>query len=244
MKESEFIELLNLYLDHEISAADAVRLEAEVQNNPARCRVYQQYCRMQKACKLLTADLQGEAVTAASSVEKKVIPFDPAAAAAEAGRRRKMGMVYTFGTLAAAACVALIFVNRADRSSSVTREPTVQVAPAAPKPAVPAPAQLASDATGPRQLGNQRSAKLVTDPLLLSGNANSAPVIGAVANDSAEHLKWITSLQIAPLPQHVPVEDLRFDVRPTTLRPDARVLGGNRVSPENNVEMTAFRFVK
>ena len=30
MKDSEFLELLNLYLDHEISPADAARLEAEV----------------------------------------------------------------------------------------------------------------------------------------------------------------------------------------------------------------------
>ena len=30
MSEREFIELLNLYLDHEIEAADAARLEAPV----------------------------------------------------------------------------------------------------------------------------------------------------------------------------------------------------------------------
>ena len=29
MKDSEFLELLNLYLDHEISPADAARLEAD-----------------------------------------------------------------------------------------------------------------------------------------------------------------------------------------------------------------------
>ena len=29
MKESEFVELLNLYIDHEISREDAARLEAE-----------------------------------------------------------------------------------------------------------------------------------------------------------------------------------------------------------------------
>ena len=39
MNDSEYIELLNLYLDHEISAADAARLEAEVQSNPARRRI-------------------------------------------------------------------------------------------------------------------------------------------------------------------------------------------------------------
>ena len=60
MKDSEFTELLNLYLDHEISAADAARLEAEVQINPNRRRVYQEYCRMQKACKLLAHDFACE----------------------------------------------------------------------------------------------------------------------------------------------------------------------------------------
>ena len=53
MKDSEFIELLNLYLDHEISAADAARLEAEVQTHAAHRAMYQNYCRMQKACKMV-----------------------------------------------------------------------------------------------------------------------------------------------------------------------------------------------
>jgi hypothetical protein len=60
MKDSEFIELLNLYLDHEISADNAARLEAEVQGNPERRRVYRQYCRMQKACTLLANDFNGQ----------------------------------------------------------------------------------------------------------------------------------------------------------------------------------------
>ena len=50
MKDSEFLELLNLYLDHEITPADAARLEAEVRADPERRRTYLQYCRMQKAC--------------------------------------------------------------------------------------------------------------------------------------------------------------------------------------------------
>ena len=36
MKDPEFIELLNLYVDHEITSVDAARLEAEVAQNPAR----------------------------------------------------------------------------------------------------------------------------------------------------------------------------------------------------------------
>jgi hypothetical protein len=64
MKDSEFIELLNLYLDHEIPAEDASRLEKEVLRSPARRRIYREYCQMQKGCELL-----GESVFATDSVE-------------------------------------------------------------------------------------------------------------------------------------------------------------------------------
>jgi len=71
MKDSEFLELLNLYLDHEIAAADAARLEAEVKDNPDHRRTYLEYCRMQKACTLLAKDFASE------PAEKKVIAFEP-----------------------------------------------------------------------------------------------------------------------------------------------------------------------
>ena len=60
MNDREFIELLNLYLDHEIAPADAARLEAEVRDNPERRRIYLDYCRMQKACGLLAKDFAKE----------------------------------------------------------------------------------------------------------------------------------------------------------------------------------------
>jgi len=60
MKDSEFLELLNLYLDHEISPADAARLEAEVRASPGRRRTYLQYCRMQKACAALAAEFAAD----------------------------------------------------------------------------------------------------------------------------------------------------------------------------------------
>src|SRR6476620_5983664 len=99
MKDSEFTELLNLYLDHEISAADAARLEAEVQSNPARRRVYEDYCRMQKACKMLAQDFASET----SEADRKIVAFESGANAA----RNKLG--YLTGALAAAAaCVAAV----------------------------------------------------------------------------------------------------------------------------------------
>ena len=50
MKESKFIELLNLYIDHQISQEDAALLEEQILQNPARRQTYNQYCRMQRAC--------------------------------------------------------------------------------------------------------------------------------------------------------------------------------------------------
>src|SRR4051812_41282420 len=100
MKDSEFIELLNLYLDHEISKEDAVRLEAEVQSDPKRRRVYQDYCRMQKACVLIAQN--PEAVPAADT--RNIITFEPA--------RSWNFTAYAAGLCAAAACVAFVFVSR------------------------------------------------------------------------------------------------------------------------------------
>src|SRR4051812_32659749 len=137
MKDSEFIELLNLYLDHEISAADAARLEAEVQSNPSRRRVYLQYCRMQKACKIVVADFQAEAAHAESESDRKVVAFDPAAIATAATHRSRMNTFYTVGTFAAiAACVAIIFVGRSRQQQatpgSITPESVIAHSSVAP----------------------------------------------------------------------------------------------------------------
>src|SRR5882672_10470880 len=101
MKDSEFLELLNLYLDHEISAADAARLEAEVQANPKRRAVYRDYCRMQKACTMLAKDFADQ------PAERKVVDFEPSRPA------WSPGWVAVGGLAAVAACVALVLVNRA-----------------------------------------------------------------------------------------------------------------------------------
>ena len=102
MKDSEFIELLNLYLDHEISAADSARLEAEVQTNPARRKIYEQYCRMQKPCKVLASDFVSAVEAAAAPDNKKIVAFNVAAVEAAASRRKRAGNLYMLGTVAAA----------------------------------------------------------------------------------------------------------------------------------------------
>ena len=64
MKESRFIELLNLYIDRQISPEDAALLEEEILQNPGRRHTYSQYCRMHRACTLAL-----DRYTAASEAE-------------------------------------------------------------------------------------------------------------------------------------------------------------------------------
>lgn len=112
MKDSKFIELLNLYVDHQITDADAAMLEAEIQQNPKRRQVYRQYCRMQKACAVLAENFRTEAPAPADS--GKIVEFTPQ-------RRSILRGAYAVGALAAAACIAtVVLMNRqADRSSSL-----------------------------------------------------------------------------------------------------------------------------
>jgi hypothetical protein len=99
MSEREFLELLNLYLDREITPADADRLEREIRADPGRHRTYLQYCRMQQAVRLLgTADGLREADRsrpAAALVRRQIWP----------------GWVWT-GAMAAAAIVVLAVATR------------------------------------------------------------------------------------------------------------------------------------
>lgn len=61
MKEHRFKELLNLFLDHELSEQEADELEAEVRRDPARRATYHAYCRMHKGCTLLFQGERGRA---------------------------------------------------------------------------------------------------------------------------------------------------------------------------------------
>lgn len=261
MKESEFLELLNLYLDHEISAADAARLEAAVSADPARRKVYDEYCRLHKACSLVAMDFRAAdgAVVAASD---KVVPFDFGAAQAAARRRRVVA--WTNGGLAAAACMALAFVG----FRSFTANPQSAVQPVAAQTnsagAERIAATVATAGTSPsagamspstaRELGGAVHARMantevrpapkwVAPPLVIS--AQSRDAAPAALRQAEDQLAWIQSVQFAPIPSRLQVEQIRFDAAPASLQPEGRALGG-RVTPatEPAVEMAAFRFVK
>ncbi len=109
MKESRFIELLNLYVDHQLSADEVPELEAEIANNSARRNTYQQYCRIQKACTVLFEQERTQAPTSATlaaslrDADRKIVAFPD-----QRFRRRSY---YPVGLLTAAACVAFVVVR-------------------------------------------------------------------------------------------------------------------------------------
>jgi len=53
MKESRFVELLNLYVDHELTQGEAAELDAELQRNPARRETLREYRALQRGCERL-----------------------------------------------------------------------------------------------------------------------------------------------------------------------------------------------
>jgi anti-sigma factor RsiW len=106
MKESRFIELINLYIDRQIGPEEAAELETEIARSPAHRRTYLQYCRMHRACTLLFEDFQAPATAltqALRQAEGKVTAFP--------GRGYRLARVALATGLAAAACVAFILVN-------------------------------------------------------------------------------------------------------------------------------------
>lgn len=200
MKDQEFIELLNLYLDHEISVEDAARLEAEVQRNAARYRIYREYCQMQKACTLLSPAHAAEV---------------PAVAAFESRSRKWANPFAIGGLMAAAAAIAFVFLN--PRGSTVPlNDGPVAVVENAPAARVSSQAVVSEAAQAQRSIGPTVTVSLplgrsdYQSPTMQTLRWNTTEVAGAPAPDA--RFNWIETLQLSSVPQ-VPADGLRFETK-------------------------------
>ncbi|HYC71228.1 MAG TPA: hypothetical protein VEB66_08485 [Opitutaceae bacterium] len=158
MKDHRFIELVNLYIDRQISSAEAAELETELQANARRRQVYQQYCRMHRATQLVYESFRQEAGREAPQAGTK----GGTLVRLEGARRRRDRWAYAFAGMAAAACVGLV-VSRtilsvdetaplaagAPAALNVAAQPParvpVELAPAAPAIEVRSPLSLETD---------------------------------------------------------------------------------------------------
>lgn len=227
MKDQEFIELLNLYLDHEIPVEDAARLEAEVQRNPARYRVYREYCQMHKACALLSPAHAGEI---------------PAVAAFESPSQAWGNPFALGGLMAAAAAVAFVFLNHGPSAaptsggSGVVAE-NAMAAPASSDRAIPV------DSPAPRSIGPTVTVSLPLgrsdyQPALATQTLrwNTSEVAAPPVQDA--RFNWIETLQLASVPQ-VPADALRFETK-TIQKDGQRSFGSGRL--EGPTEYNAIQF--
>jgi hypothetical protein len=140
MKDNRFIELVNLYIDRQITAEETAELEAEMQANPRRRAVYKQYCQLHTATKQVYTGFRAHAPAAqANAPTGRVIR-------AEFARRRGPHWIHYAGGLAAAAClaVALVRYNAGSPTPEMAAQNSAPVQVAAVAPAAPAVASPAA----------------------------------------------------------------------------------------------------
>jgi anti-sigma factor RsiW len=217
MTDQEFIELLNLYVDREISVQDAARLESAVTASPRRRSVYNQYCKMQKACSMLS----DQYTEAGAESETDTVVFPQATG-------WRMGPL-VMGLVAACllAVVGLRFRGALARVDAprVSAEPTQTLA-------VSSSPDASHDADGMQPVFFARGPRAATGISSVFANSDLAP--------QSEQLNWIGDIHLAPVVFSSSPDFL------LTAKPDLKAAGlsdsqdgRDAVQP---VEMTAFRF--
>jgi len=237
MKESKFIELLNLYIDQQISPEDARLLEEEILQDPRRRRIYNQYCKMHRACTLVFENFRAQAQPAAGGVGQvanSVVEFQPP---------RRVGWAYSAAGLAAA-CVAVAVVG--------TRLYLRQSAPAAlgagtavteimPSPVRTAPTTgvVRLDATSPRPAAT--GAGVVANLHLSRMPLPAQPAsVSFVSVSAAASRSYLPAAQGAPGTSRPSIEQFVFE------EPDAAtevpVLLRYRQPADSQIARTAYQF--
>ena len=220
MNDREFIELLNLYVDPEISAEDALKLEAAVLADPKRREIYDQYCRMQKACTMLSMEMAETGADEASTL----VTFP---------EQRRWNFVPLAAGLAAAAAVVLAVNLRGPLGQKP--DGLVSSAPvAATTAAVSVAPGQAQDSMKPVFLIGRPSSQAT------SGHEGGFLLASLDSSSDVTQLNWIGDVHLTPV---FSATGKDFLLNPKTDLKAAVIADpqGNRDDQEP-VEMTAFRF--
>jgi anti-sigma factor RsiW len=239
MKESRFVELLNLYVDHELAQGEAAELDAELQRNPARRETLREYRALQRGCeRLLEADRALAPRTAEAVRTLRGLRSDDA----RPDRSRWAGWTWVAGTGAAAGLAVMVTMSLDRSVPSDTPQASASVASAATStPATVARGGDASalemwDVTVPAP-AEPRGLRMRSLWIPVSGEREAGSALVAVA--SAD-LSWLDEVRLPAVRAPRP-EELRFGERATSvhaveqLSPSRRPLGAT-------LEMTAFQF--
>lgn len=224
MKESRFIELLNLYIDQQLSPEEASELEAEIARSPAHHRTYLQYCRMHRGCAMLFENFRAPATPLAQALRQA----DGKITAFPTRHHRFTRVAGAAGLAVAAACVAFVLINQpaatgpsqAVGKSASTALTQVNVAPESFRAAA-----MGVDAHQPKF-----QTVFATSRASMAGNSRT------MTNAQREAFEWMNRIQLSPMPVadngemvfEAPAPDLRFQRERRTDQPA--------------LEMTAFEF--
>ena len=234
MKESRFIELLNLYVDQQLSPQEATELEAEIERNPARRRTYLQYCRMQKACSQLF-EYERSAAPASTVLTRALATADRKMAPAETVRRPVWNWGYSFAAVAAAACVAVVVVLQTrpgapgNQPSGTVLATTTEQAPAAPVQAVVTTPAPEIEEFVP-VFSKQPADSSIRPGLFLTG----------IQLEDTPGLEWTRELTFAPV-RPVDKAQLTFE---TNKKPEQTPLLEFRPAQDTEEPIAAFQFQK
>jgi len=232
MTHTKFIELLNLYLDHEISMEDAAALEAEIQRDPKRRDIYRQYCQMHRGCQELASAFATEG--AISPERRSIVP--PASKPA-----RSVFNSWTYGAAAMAACAAFAVVTFIRQPAPSAEGTLASATPSAPQQTVataaPQPAPATSSVYSLSEFSAPRSElHSVFTPTLVNLTTVPREKSSLYATASGARFDWMDDVKLAP----VEGDEFSFRVRPVVVEGD-RTYRSQRPF-EGKVEMTAFQF--
>ena len=239
MRDNRFIELVNLYIDRQITSVEAAELEAEIQAKPRRRAVYLQYCRMHRGTKLVYESFRSNAPeqqqSGGAAAQGTIARFEVHQ------RQRRARWSYYAGGVAAAACLAIVLarINGPDTTATslmanltaphpaaTTPVPEATVAPAV----VVAPVQVA--AAGPAAPAETALRERI------SADTDYGALLVALRQEEAEAFAT-GRIQVSPVPSLF--DDGVFDSQRYVPANSQRVFRG-RQTPSAQAEFTAFQF--
>ncbi len=227
MKDTRFIELVNLYIDRQIEPADAAELEADIQINPHHRQIYREYCRMHRATKLVYesfrthADKTGDDHQFPGSIERF-----------ESRRPRSLWVRwnYILAGLAAAACltVAVMRIGYMSHTGVIPGKALANAQTVAPVVVAQVTTQVASPAKVTPVAPGKTA---VTDYTALLASMHRE-------DQRAYALMQAASLHAVPL-----FDDSVFDGYQTVLLGSPKVFPAKpKADTHSSAEFTAFQF--
>lgn len=231
MKESRFIELVNLYIDRQISAEETAELEAELQQSAKHRAIYRQYCRMHAATKQAYESFRTHADEPAAGR-----PAGERVAFADFKRRSRGHWIHYAGGLAAAACLAVAFVRYNAAPQAAVESPVAKLEAAAPAVQVaaaqPAPVNPVAVASAPAAVPASLRHPLATEP-------DYAAMLAALRREEQRAFAN-GEIQGARLPASL-FDDGVFDTQRYQGLGNQRSFRGKQ-APAQQAEFTAFQF--